>query len=353
VHTMSAGGRRASVRRAVGAAAVALLLSACGGTSSGEEVSAGGAGERGNTAFAGFPLEITDAAGQTHTFDEPPAIGCYWYGCIEMLADLGVPQQATIAAEEELDQAFYHPADPPVHVLTDGENPEEWARAEVDVILTRVPEDPGNDALEQAAPVFYLHHPSYGDSGVEGVDAYYENMRLIGQLAGDPDGAEEAIERYESFVAAVKEAAPDDAADLTVAPLFASDDGSYNVSGTENPFCDVLADEDLGTCVDVRTGEVNPEAFLALDPDWIPYMVFADDSETWADRDDAVWGRLRAVQEEQIYDAGHRIYCCSLRGLTHSLQQYAHHVFGEEGGIPDPGPLPDFNPVARPLQPAG
>lgn len=353
MHTTSTG-PRACGRATLGAVAALLLLTACGGTSSSDETSPAGAsgqGEADAAAAGAFPLEITDAAGQTHTFDGPPAIGCYWYGCIEMLADLGVAQQATIAAQEELDQVFYHPADPPVHVLTDGENPEEWARAEVDVILTRVPEDPGNDALEQAAPVFYLHHPSYGESGVEGVEAYYENMRLIGRLVGAPEAAEEAIDRYESFVAAVQDAAPPGAAEVTVAPLFATDDGTYSVSGTENPFCDVLAEEELGRCVDAPTGEISPEAFLALDPDWIPYMVF--DDMTTTERDDPVWGRLRAVQADQVYPAGHRIYCCSLRGLTHALQQYAHHVYGEEGGIPDPGPLEEFDPAARPLEPAG
>ncbi|MBD8505084.1 ABC transporter substrate-binding protein [Hoyosella sp. G463] len=291
-------------------------------------------------AAPGFPLVITDAAGKEHTFDAPPRIGCIWFGCIESMADMGIAPAAH-SAPEQFHNAFNFPAGPSEHQVEDSSSAEQWAMAEVDVLITRVPESPEDAALEQAAPVFYLHHPSYGDSTETGIDAYYENMRIMGELTGEPDAAQEAIDRYEATVAALEQAAPEGAADTTVAPIFGGSEGYY-LSGSENPFCDVLASNELGRCVDAETGEMNGEAFLALQPDWIAFMTDFGNEPT---RDDPVWGRLDAVRDGNVYAAQTRIYCCSLRGLTHALQEYGHTVWGEEAGIPAPGKLDDFDPA--------
>lgn len=50
-----------------------------------------------------------------------------------------------------------------------------------------------------------------------------------------------------------------------------------------------------------------------------------------------------------MYDAGNRVYCCSLRGLEHALQEYAHHAYRPAAGVPAPGPVAAFDPTTSPL----
>lgn len=308
-----------------------LLLAACGGTSTNTESS--------------DPITVVDAAEQEITFEDPPKVGCAWAGCVGIMADLGVTPHADGYWEiGEPTNPFEYPDGLPEHLLEDASNPEEWAKAEVDVIVRRGPADPEHKALEQAAPVLYLHHPTYADSSASGLDAYIENLEIMGDMLGKPEAATEAVQRFDETVRALQEAAPEGAADTRFAPIFGNFTDGYRVSGTENPFCVALSTYDFGTCVDAETGEMNAEAFLDLEPDWIGVIVF-DDEEDYTDRDDPVWDRLEAVKNDHVYAASSRIYCCTLRGLTHALQEYAYQVWGEEGGIPSPGPLEEFNPA--------
>lgn len=298
-------------------------------------------------AVTGFPLTITDAAGQEFTFDSPPRIGCLWSGCYEDMADLGVVPHAVSGSDESFASTMGFPVGPPQHRIADPFDPEDWARAEVDMIVHRLPERPDDEALTQAAPVFYLHAPGWSDSAFAGVEAHAENLRILERLTGAQGAADAAIARFDRYVAALRAAAPPGAADTTVAPLFSSEDGTYSLANTRNPYCTTLVDAGLGRCLDAAGQELNAEAFLAMDPDWIAYMVFADESHT--ERTDPVWGQLPAVQQGRVYDAGYGGYCCSLRFVEHALQEYGHHVFGAAGGIPDPGPLFEFDPLASPL----
>ncbi len=121
------------------------------------------------TTSTAFPLTITDAAGQEFTFDALPKIGCWWAGCTEMLADLGIVPHAASYTKENANSVFFYPVGVPAHNIADTQNPELWAAVEVDVILMRVPNDPAHDPLKAAAPIFYLHHPSYGESAQTGI----------------------------------------------------------------------------------------------------------------------------------------------------------------------------------------
>ena len=297
-----------------------------------------------------FPLTITDAVGQEFTFDAPPKIGCDWYGCHEAMADLGIAPTAAGMGVEESTSVFYAPAGPPATLIEDAANPESWAAAGVDLIVTRVPATAENDVLTAAAPIFYLHHPSYGESDQQGYQAYYENLRLLVQLTGQPEAADAAIARFENFLANLRRLATPETAALTVAVLFGGD--SYSGLSRENPFCTVLAEVGLGQCPGPEDPEefwpeVNAEQFLAIDPDWIVYEGFG---ASYTERTDPVWGQLTAVKEGRVYDAatGGRSYCCSTRGLIHSLQDYVSHIL-PDAGIPSPGPHLDFDPLTSPL----
>lgn len=293
-----------------------------------------------------FPLTITDAVGQEFTFDAPPKLGCWWAGCTEMLADLGVPAHAASVTEETSQSVFLYPVGLPPQNVADTQNPELWAAAEVDLILMRVPADPAQEPLKAAAPIFYLHHPSYGESAQSGYQAFVENLHLLGQLTARPAEAEAAIARFMTVMDNLRALSTPETAAQTVAVLFQGEE--YRMIGPGNPFCVALAEVGLGQCVGEGNAsyELNAEEFLSLDPDWLVYQ-FGDGS--YADRTDPVWSQLTAVKEGRVYDAkNHRYYCCSLRGLILALQEFAHYTL-PEANIPDPGPWLDFDPLQSPL----
>ncbi|MBX3013029.1 MAG: ABC transporter substrate-binding protein [Caldilineaceae bacterium] len=297
-----------------------------------------------------FPLTITDATGQEFTFDAPPKIGCSWYGCYEALADLGVPAYAAALAEGETTSIFYGPAGPPTHLIADSSNPELWAAAEIDLFMTRVPDSADLDPMRQVAPVFFLHHPSYGESDQQGYGAYLQNLRILGALVGKPEAAEAAIARFTNALAYLQALSTPEVAEQTVAVLFQGE--GYRVIGPDNPFCVALAEAQLGRCIGegAASKEFNAEEFLKLNPDWIVYQ--AGDA-SYQDRTDPVWEELTAVKEGRVFDAtNNRYYCCSTRGLILALQDFAHHIL-PDAGIPATGPRNTFDPTQSPLvQPA-
>ncbi|MBX3013028.1 MAG: ABC transporter substrate-binding protein [Caldilineaceae bacterium] len=323
-----------------------LLLSACAAPPAQPMAATPTPVVEGDAAAALFPLTITDATGQEFTFDAPPKIGCYWYGCYEAFADLGIPFYAGSLAPEELASVFYAPAGPPAQIIADDSNPEEWAAAEIDLFVTRVPDSADLDAMRQAAPIFFLHHPSYGESDQQGYAAYYQNLRLLGALSGQPEAAEAAIARFETVLANLKALSTPETEALNIAVVFSGD--GYQVISPDNPFCAAVAEVGLGHCVGegAATWEVSAESFLALDPDWIVYAGFG---QSYQDRTDPVWTQLTAVKEGRVFDAaGSRYYCCSTRGLINALQDYVSHLL-PAAGIPNPGSEIDFDPLQSPL----
>ncbi|MEX1021128.1 MAG: ABC transporter substrate-binding protein, partial [Litorilinea sp.] len=219
-----------------------------------------------------------------------------------------------------------------------------------DLILMRVPVNPDHEPLKAAAPIFYLHHPSYGESAQSGYAAFVENLRLVSQLTGQPDAAEVAIARFDTVLENLRAISTPETHTLSVAVLFQGE--GYRVIGPGNPFCVALAAAQLGQCVGEGDAsyEINAEEFLGLDPDW---LIYQSGDGSYQDRTDPVWSELSAVKEGRVYDAlGNRYYCCSLRGLIHALQEYVHYVV-PDANIPAPGPWLDFDPVQSPLlQPA-
>ncbi|MEM7343004.1 MAG: ABC transporter substrate-binding protein, partial [Chloroflexota bacterium] len=303
-----------------------------------------------------FPLTITDATGQEFTFDAPPKMGCDWLGCFETLADFGVVIHAASMSPENAATTFYAPVGAPEHLIDDYSNVELWAATEVDLLLSRVPDDPYWDAFREVAPVFFLHHPSYGESSTTGYQSYIDNARILGQLTGEVAAAEAAIARFETMMDNLRSLSTPELAEQSVGMIW-SDEGYYGIP-SDNPFCVALADVGLGNCMGTSTGrfvEYNAEEVLSLDPDLIVYMVYDGGAwDSWTDRDDPVWPQLTAVKEGNVFDAsGDRYNCCSMRGLIHSFQEYVANVI-PEAGISAPGPVLDFEAADSPLvQPLG
>ena len=351
---------------AVAAASVAtLLLAACGstgGSSGGSSGSSGSAGSNSSGAAASgstsaketFPLTVKDAAGQTLTFDKPVTdIGCYWAGCDEILADLGLVPAASSNIENENGKLVYPDGTPKQDITKLGgeDNPESWAAAGVDLIVVRGPASASVDAFKTAAKVLYLYAPGFDDATpYKGLDAYKQNLRLLGQVTDHVAAATAAINRFDTFMTALKSKAPADAASTTVALIFQSNDGTYTLVGPTSPFCAGLVQYGLGKCVsspsrNATSWQINAEAFLALNPDWIVYMGGQSGTSTsWVKRNDPTWGKLSAVLAKHVYDdPAAREYCCSLRVLAPSYQLYGYEVWGASSGIANPGAILNYD----------
>jgi ABC-type Fe3+-hydroxamate transport system substrate-binding protein len=250
-------------------------------------------------------------------------------------------------SKAETSSAFLFPNGAPEHVITNPESVEDWAKADVDVIVN-ADELPQWEALAAAAPIFHYYFPLIEGPNAEypGVEALKQNIRLLGQMTGEPEAAEDAVGRYDRYIEAIAAAAPPEAAEQTVAFLQATDDGTYRTVSQDQLviLCDALIDAGLGKCIEgTESGAINAEDFLAQDPDWIVYS-FGDHTE----RDDPVWGLLSAVKNDQVYDSDNWLVGESLRIIEHALQELAYHSL-PESGIPDPGPMEDFDSASSPL----
>jgi ABC-type Fe3+-hydroxamate transport system substrate-binding protein len=206
--------------------------------------------------------------------------------------------------------------------------------------------------------MFYLWAPGYDtDAKFTGPEAYEENLRLLGEITGRSAEADAAVKRYQTFIENLKAKAPAGAADTTVSPLLATTDGSYVTQPASSAFCVALKEDALGQCAvspkfNASTWQVNPEAYLAMDPDWIAYTGAVDydaatptAKSTWKARHDPVWEKLSAVRQGHVYDAPDQMHCCGLRTLEFHLQDYAFHVWGPSSGISDPGILNAYDPA--------
>jgi ABC-type Fe3+-hydroxamate transport system substrate-binding protein len=341
---------------------LAGAAAACSGSETADDATpspgvSGSASESADTS----PVTVVDAAGQSHTFDKPVTrIGCNWVGCMEVLADLGVRVRASETDQIEGSKLFFPVGEPEFDLdkLGGAENPESWAQTDIELIGDRGPEDPALKALAEVADMFYLYAPGFDtDAKYTGTDAYEENLRLMGKVTGRSAQAEEVITRFQDFVTALKAKAPAGAADITVSPLLATNDGTYITQPASSAFCVALEQNALGRCAtsakfDASTWEINPEAYLAMNPDWIAYtgsVGYADadatSKTTWKARHDPVWDKLAAVQQGHVYDTADQMHCCGLRTLEYHLRDYAFHVWGPASGVPDPGILIDFDPT--------
>ncbi|MEM8925149.1 MAG: ABC transporter substrate-binding protein [Actinomycetota bacterium] len=304
----------------------------------------GGAAEEAGDA-AGYPITVTDAYGTEFTFDEPPRVGCAWYGCIEVGAELGVSLAAATLSAEEVDSSFFGRIEPEV-LIVDFTNPEEWAAADVDIVmLSPASRTPDLDPVGNVVDLFYLHYDNFLGDQWEGViggyDGYIENLRLMGQVMNAEAEAEAAVERFDTMVDNLATYATPETEQQTVAVIGLL---GYASLGPGSGLCQVLNEAGHGTCIgDGVAAMLNAEAFLAENPD----LIIDVDPDSRAG--DPVWPNLSAVQNDNVYNfQTTRYYCCSTAGLILAAQEYVAQVF-PDAGIPAPGPDADFDPSTSPL----
>ncbi|MEM7324371.1 MAG: ABC transporter substrate-binding protein [Actinomycetota bacterium] len=296
-----------------------------------------------------FPLTITDAVGRELTLDEPAKIGCFWSGCTEIHASLGIPPgAATVPAGTPEDGVFYFPVGPPDFTVAAFNDLEAWAGADINFVINRGPQGPNDAAVEQFVDIFYLHAPGLTDTSLTGYEAHIANIRMVGQLLAAPEEAEVAVARLETAIRTLAEFSTPELAARSFAYLFNGEE--YRVMTDDTPFCAAIAEAAVATCLPLSEGELNGEAFLELDPDVIAVQAgFNDVGYTTETRDDPVWGRLSAVQNGSAYDSDDRLYwCCGSRSLIWALQDFAAYAI-PGSGIPAPGPIGTFDPETSPL----
>jgi ABC-type Fe3+-hydroxamate transport system substrate-binding protein len=315
-----------------------------------------------STAAVVFPLEIKDANGNTHRFEKAVTkFGSLWDGAQETLADLGI-RLVGEAYGHDASSPFWYPQGAPEQTLLEYDV-EKWAASGAEVILTAAPGFAGyDDVVEDALKnVVYLHFPPRDTGAPNGAAAWKWNLELVASLAGVPEAAETAIARYDKVIAELDARAPGDAASREVLLQIFTEDGTYMILPSGMPFCDTLEEHGWGRCAvpeelrgqtESNVLEVSAEAILELDPEWIAYIVF-DPSQSFSSRTDPTWSQLSAVKAGHVYDTPAPYNCCSLRHLEWALQDFAHHVWGDAAGVPDPGPLADFDPAKSGLLAGG
>lgn len=329
-----------------------VLLSACGGftqTSASEAQTSAAAGTAG-PAGSGFPVTVTDAAGTALTVDKPVTrIACYWYGCNAMLAELGLLPVVTWKDESLRSPIFLGAGYDRVATTEDWKDPEEIGGSRPELIIGRTPTSKDFDALSVAGRTFYM------DGGFDkGIEVYERNLRWLGQLTGRSDRADQAIKRFQSVLAAVKAKLPQDAPDTSLAVLSGYEPSKYAVFFDNVIFCQLIEKHGMGDCVltppaglkvEDAYGEISGEYLLKADPDLIANQSDGTGATSVRARKDAVWSKIRAVREGRAYDTDAQYYCCSLRELQYTLEDYVHRAF-PDAGYRDPGPARTYDPDA-------
>lgn len=185
-------------------------------------------------------------------------------------------------------------------------------------------------------------------------ETYAQNLRWLGELTGRSEQAEQAIARFDGVLAAVRERMPADAAELTFAVMDGYDTSKYAVFFDDVIFCDLLEAQGMGNCVltpppgttvEDAYGEVSGEYLLEVSPDVIAHQGDGTAATSMSARTDPLWSRIPAVRDGRAYDTQAQYYCCSLRELQYTVEDYAFHAF-PDAGFRDPGPAKEYDPEA-------
>ncbi|MEM8707222.1 MAG: ABC transporter substrate-binding protein [Actinomycetota bacterium] len=296
-----------------------------------------------------YPITLVDAIGVEHTIEGPVRLGCVAKICTEILAGLGLAPAASTYRDDE---PFFFPFGPPEFVVTNNNDIEAWAGADIDFAVFGGPKIGFHETVEAVVPLFFLHTAGRTAPDLTGYEAIYESTRAIALLVDRVAEGEQLIADLETAIATARSFSTPELADRSFVNLFNGEAYLLEIGNADEigswAFCSVILAAELGSCaeVDITAQEISAEAFLELDPDIIALQTGALTVET---RDDPVWGRISAVQNGLAYDSVNNGYrFANIRSLIWALQEYVHFTV-PEAGIPHPGPLADFVPEESPL----
>ncbi|WP_222919018.1 PGF-CTERM-anchored ABC transporter substrate-binding protein [Natrinema sp. SYSU A 869] len=227
-------------------------------------------GETESTLECEFPLEVTDATGETITLEEPP-------DSVVALQPSDAQTVFEIGAEDRLVGLPDNPATSDLEIgdrtaVTDTYQlvPERVVDLDPDLVLAANATDEGNVEQLRNAGLTVYH---FADA--ESLDDVRENVLTTGELTGECDGAEETVDRMDERLEIV-----DRALEGTDRPLayYAMGDGYTAGSGTFiHEAMTTAGVENMADRAGIQGyGTINPETVVNENPDWI---IYPDDRE--------------------------------------------------------------------------
>ncbi|WP_265111629.1 PGF-CTERM-anchored ABC transporter substrate-binding protein [Halosolutus halophilus] len=232
--------------------------------------SAGGAADA-NQAACEYPIELTDATGETITLEEPPE-------SVVALQPSDAQTVYEIGAEDRLDGLPYSPATSGLDRgdradVSDGwqVNTERVIDLDPDVVLAaNITSEDDIETLRDAGLTVYHFEAA------NTIDDVRDNVVRTGELTGECAGATETVDWMNEQLEVVETAVED--ADRPLAYYAMGEDGT--TAGTDTFIHEVLATADVENLAE-RAGitfyqQLSSETIVDEDPEWI---IYPDDRE--------------------------------------------------------------------------
>lgn len=190
--------------------------------------------------------------------------------------------------------------------------PEQIAAAQPDLVIMKnfLAESLGAPLEQLSIPVIYLD--------LETPDAFYDDVRVLGQVFGNPERAAEIVDFYQSRVSHVEELTSGADNKPTVLVLSYSEDGGEvafsvpPVSWLQTTLVETAGGIPVWKELEASGGwtVVNLEQIAAWDPDQI-YLIDYSGAASQVVEDlqaNPVWAGLQAVQNEDLYAFAYDFY---------------------------------------------
>ncbi|MBZ6496696.1 PGF-CTERM-anchored ABC transporter substrate-binding protein [Natrinema longum] len=218
-----------------------------------------------STVDCEFPLEVTDATGETITLEEAP-------DSVVALQPSDAQTVFEIGAEDRLVGMPDNPATSDLPLgdrtpVTDTYQlvPERVIDLDPDLVLAANATDGQNVEQLRNAGLTVYHLDDAGS-----IDDVRDNVRTVGQLTGECDGAEETVDWMDEQLEIVDRTLEDEERPLA---YYAMGDGY--TAGAETFIHEVLTTGGVENVAEregiASYGQINPETVVAENPEWIIY----------------------------------------------------------------------------------
>ncbi len=284
-----------------------LVLAGCGLLPSGES--------------PGQELQITDSSGHTATLaGTPQRIAIAGKATIMVQDTIFLFQEASerVTALENRKQSafsFLPVVDPGLsdkQIFEINVGPEQIAAAQPDLVIMKnyLADSLGTPLEQLSIPVIYLN--------LETPQAFYDDVRVLGEVFGNPDRAAQIVDFYQSRVARVEELTSGAVEKPTVLVLSYSEDGGEvafsvpPVSWLQTTLVETAGGIPVWKDLEASGGwtVVNLEQIAAWDPDQIYLIDYSGGAPqiTAELKDNPIWAGLQAVQNERLYAFAYDFY---------------------------------------------
>ncbi|MEM7125985.1 MAG: ABC transporter substrate-binding protein [Chloroflexota bacterium] len=254
-------------------------------------------------AAAGFPVTVTDAAGNEHTFDEAPRrVVAMWNNSIANLVFIGADEPiATLAIDLAIHPAYYGAGSDERIIMLDHD---EWI-ADYEQVLSLEPDlilsdEDTHAAIGEFVPVFVENYEATSE------ELFFNDVRVMSQIFGKGDEVEDRISRLLQRAEAYGMASGREKSIYYGMNADAEGDVWWLAGGAAT--CAYIQPE--GSCSDEYFDEwieVTVEGMIELDPDVIIVEDHGEDytAETLAalenQADNPLWQELNVVKNEQVH----------------------------------------------------